>query len=285
MPNCHYFRGSMKKALLLVGLLCTLQWMQAQFHEFGAFGGFAHYFGDLNPKFSFAMPRPAAGAFYRYNIKKRGAYRASMNYAMVEFRDDKNKELHHKQRNLSFRSNIIEITNLIEFNFLEFDKTQKKKWFTPYLATGFTVFFFNPEANYNGKWYYLQPLGTEGQNDPNYSGVKKYRLYSFAIPFVWGFKFSVKQWNFGIEGGWRQTFTDYLDDVSGNYPSYASLPGGSTGFAAQLSDRSRETGIEPIGKPNYQRGESPKKDSYLFVGVTLSYTIMRIQCPKPFSTR
>jgi len=275
----------MQKAFLIIVSLILFQAARAQFHEFGAIGGFAHYFGDLNPKFSFSMPRPAAGAFYRYNIKKRGAYRANINFAMLEFRDDANKGEHYKQRNLSFRTNVIEITNLIEFNFLEFDKSQKKKWFTPYFATGLTLFFFNPEAKYNGKWYALQPLGTEGQNDANYSGVKKYNLYNFAIPFVWGFKFSVSEWNFGIEGGWRQTFTDYLDDVSGNYPSYASLPGGSAGFAAQLSDRSGENGGEPIGKPNYQRGESPKKDAYLFVGVTVSYTIMRIQCPKPFGTR
>ncbi len=276
----------MKKALLLVLGTLLLQTADAQFHEFGAFGGFAHYFGDLNPQFSFAAPRPAAGAFYRYNIKKRGAYRASFNYAMLEYSDAMNKKNERSlQRNLSFRTNIFEITNLIEFNFLEYDKKEKKKWFTPYIATGFSLFFFNPETKYNDKWYFLQPLGTEGQNDPSYSGVKKYRLFNFAIPFVWGFKFSYKNWNAAIEGGWRQTFTDYLDDVSGNYPSYASLPGGSAGLAAQLSDRSRETGVEPIGKPNYQRGESPKKDSYLFVGVTFSYTIMRIQCPKPYSTR
>ncbi len=275
----------MQKAFLIIVSLFLLQAAQAQFHEFGAIGGFTHYFGDLNPQFSFSMPRPAAGVFYRYNIKKRGAYRANINFGMLEFRDDVNKEEHYKQRNLSFRTNVIEVTNLIEFNFLEYDKSQKKKWFTPYLATGFTLFFFNPEAKYNGKWYALQPLGTEGQNDPNYSGVKKYTLYNFAIPFIWGFKFSLSKWNLGIEGGWRQTFTDYLDDVSGNYPSYASLPGGSTGFAAQLSDRSGENGGERIGKPNYQRGESPKKDAYLFVGITVSYTIMRIQCPKPFSTR
>ncbi len=245
----------------------------------------ANYHGDLNPLFSFKMPGPAAGAFYRYNIKKRGAFRIGGNFGTVQFRDDATKIERSRQRNLSFKSNIIDITSLIEFNFLEYDKSKKRKWFTPYIATGLSLFFFNPKAEFNNKWYYLQPLGTEGQNDPSYSGVKKYRLYSFAVPIVFGFKFSLKEWNIGIEGGWRKTFTDYLDDVSGNYPSYASLPGGSTGLAAQLSDRSRELGVEPTGKPNYQRGESPKKDDYLFLGVTVSYTIMRIQCPKPFSTR
>ena len=76
----------------------------------------------------------------------------------------------------------------------------------------------------------------------------------------------------------RKTFTDYLDDVSGKYPSYASLPGGSGGLAGALSDRSGEVG-EKIGKPGYQRGQSPKKDDYFFGGISISYTIMKARCP------
>jgi hypothetical protein len=273
------------KKISLFFIVLYAAYSQAQFHEFGAFLGGAHYFGDLNPRFSFVMPRPAGGVFYRYNMHPRAAYRASLNYGMIEFRDDVTSIPSSLQRNLSFRTNLIDITNLIEFNFMEYDKKHKKKRFTPYLATGFTLFFFNPQTFYKGRWIYLQPLGTEGQNDPDYSGVKKYNLYNFSIPAVFGFKFSIANWNLAIEGGWRQTFTDYLDDVSGRYPAYASLPGGSQGLAAQLSDRSREKGIEPIGKPGYQRGESPKTDAYLFAGVTISYTIMRIQCPKPFRSR
>jgi hypothetical protein len=264
----------MQKAYVIIVSLILFQAAQAQFHEFGAFGGFAHYFGDLNPQFSFSMPRPAAGAFYRYNIKKRGAYRAMMSYGMLEFRDDANKGEHYKQRNLSFRTNVIEITNLIEFNFLEFDKSQKKKWFTPYLATGFTLFFFNPEAKYNGKWYALQPLGTEGQNDDNYSGVKKYTLYNFAIPFVWGFKFSVSKWNFGIEGGWRQTFTDYLDDISGRYIDFNVVTP-----ASQLTQALADRSIAPqIGTPGTQRGDFRPRDTYMFAGVGLTYTFIPIKC-------
>jgi hypothetical protein len=257
----------------------------AQIHEFGIWGGITNYFGDLNTKTSFKFVRPGAGAFYRYNIKKRGAWKSSINWGIAEFKDAATNTAWNKQRNLSFKTNIFDITSIIEFNFLEYDKESKKHWFTPYIGTGLSVFFFNPKAEYNGKWYYLQPLGTEGQNDPSYSGVKKYRLFSFAIPLVGGFKFSFKRnWNIGIEAGVRKTFTDYLDDVSGKYPSYASLPGGSTGLAAALSDRSAENGGEKIGRAGYQRGQSPKKDDYLFGGITISYTIMKIQCPSPNGT-
>lgn len=261
--------------LLLLGGLNAC----AQIDEFGVFGGVTNYFGDLNTKASFRYVRPAAGAFYRYNIKYRGAWRNSFSYGQAEFYDKAIKDQWNQDRNLSFRTNIFEVSSMIEFNFLKYDKESKKDWFTPYIATGLAVFFFNPQAQYKGTWYYLQPLGTEGQNDPSYSGVKKYRLYSFAIPFVGGFKFSFARfWNIAIEGGLRQTFTKYLDDVSGKYPSYPSLPGGSGGLAAALSDRSAENGGEKVGRPGYQRGDGTL-DKYLFMGVTISYTIMKLRCP------
>lgn len=271
--------GCLSIVCCLLSVVCS-----AQIHEFGVWGGMTNYFGDLNTKTSFKFARPGAGAFYRYNIKYRGAWKTSFNWGTAEFDDAKTNIAWNKQRNLSFKTDIFDITSVIEFNFFKYDKESKKHWYTPYIGTGLTIFFYNPKAQYNGKWYYLQPLGTEGQNDPSYSGVKKYRLFNFAIPITGGFKFSFKRnWNIAIEAGVRKTFTDYLDDVSGKYPSYASLPGGSTGLAAALSDRSGEVG-EKVGKPGYQRGQSPKKDDYFFGGISISYTIMKIQCPTPNST-
>lgn len=251
-----------------------------QEHEVGGWLGTTNYFGDLNTNVSFKYTRPGAGIFYRYNIQYRWAWRTSVNYGIAEFSDRVNNDPWNQQRNLSFRSNIFDVSTMMEFNFFKYDKASKKDKWTPYIGIGLGVFFFNPEAKYNGQWYYLQGLGTEGQNDPSYSGVKKYRPYSFAIPMVMGFKFSfLRNWNIGIEGGLRQCFTDYLDDVSGKYPSFASLPGGSSGLAAALSDRSAENGGEKIGKAGRQRGDNSRSDQYLFMGVTLSYTIMRPRCP------
>ncbi len=248
----------------------------AQIHEYGAFMGFANYFGSLNNVASFKQVRPAAGIFYRYNIKYRGAWRTSFNYGIVQFDDASVKNAWNQQRNLSFKSNVFDVSSMIEFNFFKYDKEKKKFWWTPYLGTGLTIFFFNPEAQYNGKWYYLQPLGTEGETDPSYSGVKPYHLYSFAIPFVGGFKFSFARfWNIGIEAGLRQTFTKYLDDASGKYPSYVDLPGGSSGIAAALSNRSNLENGSQIG---YQRGGGAF-EKYLFGGITISYTIMKLRCP------
>lgn len=253
----------------------------SQFHEIGVWGGVANYFGDLNPKFNWTMVRPAGGLFYRYNMSTRFAAKLSISYGEVEFKDSATKIARNRQRNLSFKSSVADVGGMLEFNFFKFDKGKKKFYHSPYLGLGVSIFFFNPKAEYNGKWYYLQPLGTEGQNDASYSGIKKYKLYSFSIPIEFGYKFSVyRNWNIGIFGSWHYAFTDYLDDVSSNYPQTVSLPGGSRGIAAALSDRSGEVG-EKIGKVGYQRGESTAPDQFMFVGLTISYTIMSLRCPTP----
>jgi len=265
------------RSFLLLFVLLLGHGAFSQIHEFGLFGGVADEFGSLNNVASFKQVKPAVSAFYRYNLKYRGAWRNSISFGQTQFNDNSVKDAWNQQRNLSFRSNIIEVSSMIEFNFFKYDKDSKKHWFTPYIATGLAIFFFNPQAQYNGQWYYLQPLGTEGETDPSYSGVKPYHLYSFAIPLVGGFKFSFARfWNVAIEAGLRQTFTKYLDDASGKYPSYVDLPGGSGGLAAALSNRS--AGGADGAEIGFQRGLG-SFDKYLFMGITISYTIMKIRCP------
>lgn len=281
-----YFCRSLRKNRSYYILFCLLilgSAVQAQFHEIGGWAGFANYFGDLNPNYGFKTPRPAGGVFYRYNINKRFAAKINVSYGEVEGDDYKSNSPVQRQRNLSFRSSVADVAGTIEFNFFKFNKNNPKhNGFTPYIATGFGIFFYNPKTYYKGQWYYLQPLGTEGQNDPSYSGVKKYNLYAFEIPLEGGFKFHLKRnWNITIFAVMNKTFTKYLDDVSGVYPSTASLPGGSHGIAAALSDRSNEidNGIK-VGKVGYERGKGTN-DSYAFVGVAFSYTFMSLLCPTP----
>jgi hypothetical protein len=284
-----YFRTSlakMKSYYIFCCLILTAISAQAQEHEVGGWLGVANYFGTLNTTFSWKEAKPAGGVFYRYNINKRWAAKAMVSYGQVAGDDSKSSEAFNRQRNLSFRSNVADICGTFEFNFFKWNKNNPKhNGFTPYIATGFGMFFYNPEAFYNGKWYYLQPLGTEGQNDPSYSGVKKYKLYAFEIPIEAGFKIHLKKnWNMNIFASWHNTFTKYLDDANGTYASTASLPGGSHGIAAKLADRSGEVndGLN-IGKVGVQRGNQ-RNDNYAFVGIIISYTFMSLKCPPPGET-
>lgn len=251
----------------------------AQKHEIGLMGGFANYFGDLNYHTSFESVRPMGAVFYRTNFDTRWSLKSSFSYAQLAFDDKLSKNSFNRQRNLHFRTNVLELAAMIELNFLDFNKLKSKNRFSPYFTLGVAMFYFDPQAKINGQWYYLQPLGTEGQNDESYSGNKKYSLFQFAIPIGGGFKYSInKNWNIGIFGELRVTFTDYLDDVGGVYTSPLSLPDGSRGVAYQLADRSGEVGTR-IGEPGRQRMSSTKPDFYMFAGISVSYTIFRMKCP------
>jgi hypothetical protein len=284
-----YFRTSLRK-IRSYYLLCCLLWTAstayAQEHEVGGWLGVANYFGTLNTTFKWNDAKPAGGVFYRYNINKRFAAKAMISYGEIAGSDAGSHNEAERERNLSFRSSIADVCGTFEFNFFKWNKNNPKhNGFTPYIATGFGIFFFNPEAYYKGNWHYLQPLGTEGQNDASYSGVKKYKLYAFQIPIEGGFKIHLKtNWNMNIFASVHKTFTKYLDDVSGTYASTASLPDGSHGIAAAFADRSGEINHgHNIGKTGFQRGNN-KNDDFAFVGIMISYTFMSLKCPPPGET-
>lgn len=271
-----------KRKIVALALAFLLSFsIKAQQFEVGAWAGGANYFGDLNTNSNFSMMRPAGGTFLRYNFDTRWVLKNTFSFGQIAFDDKKSPNGFNRQRNLHFRTNIVELSSMMELNFLEFDKTKGNKWFSPFFSVGIALLYFNPQAEYEGQWINLQPLGTEGQNDPSFSGVDKYNLVTFAIPIGGGFKMSVsRHWNIGIYGEVRITFTDYLDDVSGVYPSALSLPQGTQGIAYQMYDGSHEVG-ERIGVNGRQRGSTTTNDFYLFLGATVSYTFFPLKCPTP----
>ena len=114
-----------------------------------------------------------------------------------------------------------------------------------------------PEA---GQWVDLQPLGTEGQN---LSGGKPYNLIQLAIPIGIGVKVRLPD-NFDahIEIGFRQLFTDYIDDVSGKYPDLSLFDDELT---RALSERSREPVGILSGEERIYNGNPVPSKSWAFV--------------------
>ena len=95
------------------------------------------------------------------------------------------------------------------------------------------------------------------------------------IPAGIGFKIGLnKRTNLGIETGIRQTFTDYLDDVSGVYPDIEKLSEKSP-FSATLSYRTPEFygGKEQPNPKGQRRGDNYKTDLYFFTGLTLTVNL------------
>lgn len=243
--------------------------------EFGVLLGAAHYYGDLNPNPVFDRPKIAIGAFYQRQFNNYIGLRLFAEYARLGYADKFSRNTAQRTRNLSFNSDVWEFTLQGQFNFFKFQPYSANYRWTPYLTAGVGVTFFNPFAFLQGKKYFLQPLGTEGQNTlPN---RKPYNLFALCIPIGAGFKYNISNnINIGLEAAYRITTTDYLDDVSTTYAGAAAFKNPSP--ALSLQDRSTEFG-PAIGTAGVQRGNSTRNDGYLFLQCTVSFSIMSYRCP------
>ena len=241
--------------------------------EVGVFLGASYYTGDLNPSGHFnRFTRPAAGALYRMNFNPRISMKGIFSYGNIEGDDAYAKEESQRNRNLSFKSKLYEIAVEGEFNFLPFVIGNKKTSITtPYVFAGVGVFHFDPQGYYQGRWYKLQQLGTEGQGT-TFTNKKTYSLTQFSIPFGVGLKINTsKLIGVNLEWGLRKTFTDYLDDVSGSYVDPVLLASEKGTVAAALSDKSlTKEGGSDTGR---QRGNSFTNDWYVFTGIIITFKL------------
>lgn len=221
----------------------------------------------------FKATRFAVSVFYRYNINKFIAVRANLMYGMLSA-DDKNTDgtppgpngptpsWYRARRNLNFTTHIVEFQALAEINLKKYihdaGKGSKDRW-APYIAGGVGFFWFNPYTKLNGDKVKLKPLGTEGQN---LGGIynKPYKNVNFDLMALVGVKYNVtERFSIAIEGVYHQTFTDYLDDVSGNYVKSSDLASLSP-TAFELQNRSN-TGNYPSPAFNFVEGQYKNGDA------------------------
>lgn len=257
--------------------------------EFGVLLGGSTYYGDLNgQQFSASHIHPSAALLGRYNINERWAVKGFIAYGKISGADSISSSSREKQRNLSFISDIFEVSAQFELNLIKnklgYNRTNKA---IPYLFSGLAIFNFNPRTIYKGKEYELQPLGTEGQGTTEYNDREKYALTQISIPLGFGLKKRVgKHFTFGIEAGMRYTFTNYLDDIGGKFANNNVVRRASGEIAGALADRSAE--VNPLGFPTFAEGRSrsqkwmPINDLYFLGGITVTYKIFPqgMRCPK-----
>lgn len=249
-----------------------------------------HFFRD----YEIVMTRPAAYLGVRYYIPdSRFAATVNLLYARVSGRDNLTQDPYRQNRNLNFRSPILEFSGQMEFYFVKKRDGSRYKlrqiagakkvdmeW---YMFLGIGGFWFNPKGQYNGNWYALQPIGTEGQN--LVPTRRPYRRFSGCIPYGVGGKYGIDQnLSVGFEIGFRYTFTDYLDDVSTTYVDKTLMLANQGQLATNLADPSFGT-FPTQTQAGEQRGDPRYKDMYMFFMFTVNYklTDQRGRLPKFFS--
>ncbi len=264
------------------GAFAQLNWETVHTGEFGATIGGAHYFGDLNTRASFNRPKPAVGVFFRKQFGNYVALRLAGHFAQLGYSDIYSKNEFQRLRNLSFNTNIYEVTLQGDFNFFKFVPEMPEHNFTPYVTLGIGVMNFDPYAYLDGQKYNLRQLGTEGQTK-GYLGRTPYSTTALIIPFGVGLKYNLtEKMNISFEVAHRFTSTDYLDDVSKTYVPLNVLdpgPNGSLSEAQLLSDRSYEINGKPFFQGGQQRGFSKQRDQYIIGEIGISFNLSRYRCP------
>ena len=284
--------------------------------EIGLLSGTSNYIGDIEGKYNnpqpfmidlqTAMSTQVFGAYIRHYLSPVVAVRVNTIYATISASDKMTTDQSRQNRNLHFRSDIFEVSTQTELTIIKSDLFSKKNpheslansnraridsilnaasrgnTFRLYTFGGVGVIKFNPQAEYNGVWHDLQPLGTEGQGiNPGEGGllvIKKYSLTELVLPIGIGLSYEANNGiTIGFEFGWRKTFTDYLDDVSGNYADNRKIEAQHGIIAAKLANRTQEITNNPAILNNYttgsKRGNPNVKDSYFFSLLSIGYSL------------
>ena len=233
------------------------------------YAGLANYQGDLlSKRLSLNNSNPAFGLGLSYYYSEKISARLFGTYTNLQGSDATNTDFNY--RNLSFKTRIIEAQANIQYNFV----SASDYIISPYIFAGVAIFNFDPwTTDVSGNKYFLQNIGTEGQGLERYPDKKLYKLTQAAIPFGGGFTTEISSdFHIGLEINLRKLFTDYLDDVSGNYADSSYLANNRSLISSKLAFR----GNELLNGQNYpaegaQRGNPKSKDWYYTTVIRLSY--------------
>ena len=310
----------MKMRLLLLLIVLTPSLVMAQRwkrerYEWMASAGASQFLGDLGGRnqigsdyffdLDAASTRYVVNVGMRYKLSEYFAARTHLAFGEVYGDDEYTQEPWRNNRNLHFRSPIFEWSVTLEASFMRESigsrykirrvrgrgKKGSQVYFYGFAGVG--IMFMDPHAKFEGSWYALRPLRTEGQDFV--PGREQYSPWQFVIPFGIGMKYSLdKRSSIGIEYGLRKTFTDYMDDVSTSYvytregerrwPEAAAMVSDALGYdrvAKYLADPSLAPApgnVDLIANgcsscPGQQRGDPTDLDSYMFMTITYSRKI------------
>tara|TARA_X000000368_G_C22853068_1_gene633020 strand:+ start:56 stop:838 length:783 start_codon:yes stop_codon:yes gene_type:complete len=233
--------------------------------EIGVFGGGSYYLGEINQS-HFTPMNLAFGPIIRYNYDQRLNVKFALTFGTIQGKDENSSSSFNTDRNVSFKSDLMEISSVLEFNFFPFSSLDPKSHLiTPYGYLGFAYLNHNPKINSNGRGY-NGDLETEG---------KSYSKHLLTIPMGLGLKFRMNRFGITLDWGIRKTFTDYLDDVSTFY-----LPINSSGSNTQ-QDIGNLTQYSDVS--DFKRGDKYSKDWYIFTGITFFVNLSKQDICRSFN--
>lgn len=268
-------------------------------HSLGFGAGAANFLGELGGRdqigsdfiydLNWSETRPMLQALYRYQVSSRLFAKTQLAFGYIGGNDALTEEMFRRNRNLHFRSSIVELT--LQLEYVVWDFSPKRRYnLRPggkrpthahiYASGGIGVARFNPKANFGGKWYPLRDMGTEGQGLED--GPDKYSLFTVVLPVGAGVRWELNpQWTLGLELVHRITFTDYMDDVSTVYYDNQKIEEAYGELAAYFANPTLGYYIDEAGREiplnstftGAQRGDPSDDDSYMTATVNVYYKL------------
>lgn len=255
--------------LCFLVLLLGISGGYGQTFELGLAGGGSGYIGDLNQDKPVKISGMSAGGYVKLNIDPYWAVGLHYTHGRIRANDAESENSQFQDRNINFKTALNEVSLQVDFNFLNYFAGGGTKKFTPYMFAGIGGVFYSPKAIHNDKEYVLRFYQTEGQSEA-------YRNFALSILYGVGIKVRLKgNWGVFSQIGYRTAHTDYIDDVSGRYPDPNVWANDS-----YLADRRflSDPSLTQYGAPGIQRGDFRKRDTYMFVGIGISYTFVSQKC-------
>lgn len=312
-------------ALLLIALVPSLaeaqRWKRFRRQIIGGVGvtnmlgdlGGANQIGrDFVYDLDLQATRPSLLVGYRYQFNSYFFGRANIQWGVLRGDDEFTQEEFRNPRNLRVRTWYFEADFMAEFYLLQNARGNLYRLrgvrgrrglkMDIYVYGGIGFMYFNPRGrDQNGRWVNLQPLGTEGQGLDGQPD--RYNRFAFTIPYGIGIGKSIdRYWQVNVEFTMRQTFTDYLDDVSGRYFGRENLynakvaSGVDRNTAAQIAFLSDPRLGEDFYTPNdYEngpdrndltngdniRGDKTDNDAFMTGMITVSRKIVKRRRSRP----
>lgn len=279
-------------------------WKVDKYTSFGLALQGSYFYGDVSG--GIRTTRPGAEFSVVQKITSHSSIGLAAGWVRLLGSDYMNASLYnstqqdHHVRNLHFRSDVISLKAFYQYDLLPSYKDYiRRPIYNIFFKAGLGVFYFDPKTkDSTGSWVSLRPMKTEG---------KSYSSYSAMVPLSLGVRYKISyHFDFEVEFTYNYTFTDYLDDASGNYPS--ADPNNPSAYYTFRSTQSRDpqtgksrdldymtnelgyTVVNDGGNASYfqnhgpgtSRGSRAGFDSYMTLSVRLVYLIPKhkINCPR-----
>ncbi|HEY6162861.1 MAG TPA: hypothetical protein VI112_16650 [Bacteroidia bacterium] len=233
----------------------------------------------------YVLTRPVIAGGCRFLTSYYTSAKVNLSYGILRGDDKETMERFRHNRNLNFKSPVLEISGQFEVNYsfergghryhIKRVKGRKNADNRIYAFAGVGAFYFNPKGRYvNGAWYALRPFHTEGEG--LVPGHNNYNRISICFPIGIGGKYSLdRNWSIGMEFGLRYTLTDYIDDVSTVYETSAVTTALNNPIATYFANPTVNELGSYVTADGQQRGDPTHKDSYMFITFSVNYKVFR----------